>query len=230
MQRSIYRLIKCGVGRFVQDLDDLTYDGNLESYAKYLDAATPLFGSSWKLIGLPDPPSNSSKRTSGELRRIVRLLDEFYPIFKDRVGELDIDDLEDLFVDLLVDGGVVVSDGLKSLLRQLSEELTTICLFFKVKFNRPRPRQLLKRVFGVSIRDGRTTGSPSYPSAHALIGRYFSVLLSRMFPDLEVELVKLGREIGKSRVVAGFHFPSDYFVGCVLADKLVGLSPVDLLD
>ena len=54
----------------------------------------------------------------------------------------------------------------------------------------------------------------------------WATLLSEMFPEHKEELIKLGKQYGDDRVIAGMHYPSDIAAGQKLgeaiAKKMVG--------
>lgn len=62
-----------------------------------------------------------------------------------------------------------------------------------------------------------TTGS--YPSTHALTGMVTGMLLADLMPERTVDVYRRGIEFGDSRVVCGFHYPTD-----VQAGRLAGVA------
>jgi hypothetical protein len=206
--------------KFENEIDRIEYDGNLGSDHKYLDAPTPLFGTAWKKIELIAPSKNSSIKTQRELEEIIKLRTMLYPRYDKTIRHHDINDLESLFIKLFESNHRRCKKKQVEFLKAVSGELTSIGLHFKMLFKRARPRQLLKRLYDIEIVDGATTKSPSYPSTHAIIGRFFSAFLSEHYPSLRAELYGLGDAIGKGRVIAGYHFPSDYYSGVYIADSL----------
>ena len=65
-----------------------------------------------------------------------------------------------------------------------------------------------------------TNKTRSYPSGHAcqsvIIGRY----VAGKAPKLEKEVMAAAYECGYGRVVAGFHYISDYEIGNLLGEKM----------
>lgn len=57
----------------------------------------------------------------------------------------------------------------------------------------------------------------SYPSGHAAIGWAWALILSELQPNLADVLLHRGYDYGESRLVCGFHYPTD-----VAAGRLVG--------
>ena len=57
----------------------------------------------------------------------------------------------------------------------------------------------------------------SYPSGHAIIGWGIALALAEVMPNCQNELLKRGREFGRSRVIVGYHYSSDVQAGMVMA-------------
>lgn len=62
--------------------------------------------------------------------------------------------------------------------------------------------------------------SGSYPSTHALVGMMVGMVLSQARPERGDALVARGMAFGESRVVCGFHYPSDVAAGRLAAAVL----------
>ena len=124
------------------------------------------------------------------------------------------------FFDLLKNLGEKLSKKEKQKITKIMEELTTISLFFKEYFDRPRPHQLLSKIYPQLPALKTETGTAAYPSAHAMIGEFLGSYLSDLYPQHKKELKRLGKELGIHRVLGGFHFPSDVDAGITLAKKL----------
>ena len=61
----------------------------------------------------------------------------------------------------------------------------------------------------------------SYPSGHASGSRTLAEILGLYFPDKKADLLARSDAVGRSRIVAGVHYPSDVDEGKKLADALV---------
>lgn len=207
-----------------EDVNDIKYS-KIGDDIEFTDKPTPFFGEEWQEIKLKPPPNNSSDTTKSELEQLAYRSSNLSKKERQSIKDQDIDNLENVFIELLESDGEIVSSELKSKVKQISEELTTIGIFFKLKFDRARPYQLMDE-FNIrnDIKRGKTTDSPSYPSTHAIIGRYLAKWLSDKFPDQEKELLKLGYDLGYNRVLAGFHYPSDFDAGVMLANKLLAMK------
>lgn len=55
--------------------------------------------------------------------------------------------------------------------------------------------------------------SGSYPSTHAALGMLWAMMMSQLAPDRTDKLFERGYQFGESRLVCGFHYPSDLAAG-----------------
>jgi acid phosphatase (class A) len=86
----------------------------------------------------------------------------------------------------------------------------------KSQFQRLRPYAVDPTIVPLA-----TESSFSYPSGHASRATVFALVLAELFPDKREALLRIGRDIGWNRVVAGVHFPSDILAGRVLGQAIV---------
>ena len=91
---------------------------------------------------------------------------------------------------------------------------------FKDKFDRKRPIEIDKTL---DTSPSKTNKTPSYPSGHAAQSRIVAKYVAGKFPEHEAELIEAGNECGYGRVLAGFHYVSDYESGNLLGDKMYAL-------
>jgi acid phosphatase (class A) len=86
----------------------------------------------------------------------------------------------------------------------------------KYHFNRPRPN-LVAKLYGLDLDKNKlhldTADSPSFPSGHATQGTLIANYFANKYPNHAIRFKKLGRDIGKSRVNAKVHYPSDIVIG-----------------
>jgi membrane-associated phospholipid phosphatase len=66
----------------------------------------------------------------------------------------------------------------------------------------------------------RTTGTPSYPSEHAVAAGAASVVMAYLFPNMAETYTDLAEEAARSRVLAGVSFPSDISAGLQLGRQI----------
>lgn len=67
----------------------------------------------------------------------------------------------------------------------------------------------------------------SYPSTHAALGWLWGALLAEMEPDRADRLIARGLEYGESRIICGFHYPSDVAAGRLAASVLIARLHAD---
>jgi hypothetical protein len=222
MERPVLltRLVDILQRKQAASVDDIGYQGKLD-YQEYVDQPTPLLGDNWKTYDMPPPPANSSEETLAELHEINCLEQSATEDIKAKTHRQDTNDPEMEFVQLFEATGTQLTDDVRELISTAAGELTTICMHFKLLFNRPRPSQLFE-VFGIKHNPFITTtgNSPAYPSGHALTGRFIALMLSDLYPFYKKQLMQLGYELGALRVVGGMHFASDFTAGVDLADYL----------
>jgi len=80
----------------------------------------------------------------------------------------------------------------------------------KAHFQRPRPYAADPAIVPLA-----TEATFSYPSGHATRGTVFALVLAELFPDRREALLRIGREVGWHRIIAGVHYPSDILAGRV---------------
>jgi membrane-associated phospholipid phosphatase len=66
----------------------------------------------------------------------------------------------------------------------------------------------------------KTNKTKSYPSGHATQSRLVGLYVASKFPVHKDGVMEAAKECGIGRVLAGFHYLSDYVCGNLLADKM----------
>ena len=100
---------------------------------------------------------------------------------------------------------------------QIIKESVPIITHFKDFFNRDRPVEVLPRL---NTLPSVTNKTRSYPSGHAAQSVIVAKYVAGKFPKLEKKLMAAAYECGYGRVLAGFHYLSDYEVGNLLGEKM----------
>lgn len=152
------------------------------------------------------PYPNESIRTLQELIKLMGIntnddfiysMDRITDMFKELCSELDVPIDENQIENILNNASGVILD-------------------LKYHFNRPRPN-LVAKLYGLDLDKNKlhldTADSPSYPSGHATQGTLIANYFANKYPKHAIRFKKLGRDIGKSRVNAKVHYPSDIVVG-----------------
>ena len=159
------------------------------------------------------PYPNESIRTLQELIKMVG-------VNSDKEFVYEMDRLEESFEKLCTELDVPYN---KEEVSTLLDSASGIILDLKYHHNRPRPI-LVANLYGLDLEKNKlhlnTADSPSFPSGHAtqatLIANYFA----NKNPNDSIRFKKLGRDIGKSRINAKVHYPSDIVVGERLGNEL----------
>jgi hypothetical protein len=152
------------------------------------------------------PYPNESIRTLQELIKLMGIntnddfiysMDRITDMFKELCSELDVPIDENQIENILNNASGVILD-------------------LKYHFNRPRPN-LVAKLYGLDLDKNKlhldTADSPSYPSGHATQGTLIANYFANKYPKHAIRFKKLGRDIGKSRINAKVHYPSDIVVG-----------------
>jgi len=102
-------------------------------------------------------------------------------------------------------------------LEQILKESVPIITHFKDFFNRKRPHVVLPEI---QTLPSKTNKTPAYPSGHACQSVIIARYVAGKEPRAEKELMKAAYECGYGRVVAGFHYISDFDIGNLLGEKM----------
>lgn len=75
--------------------------------------------------------------------------------------------------------------------------------------------------------DERLAASGSYPSGHSAGGWAWALVMAELVPSRADTILQRGRDYGDSRVICGYHFPSDIEAGRVLASGVIARMHAD---
>lgn len=179
-----------------------------------------------RLFDMP-PPVNSSETTINELKSCVRLIHKISePVI--HFCQAAEDDYCQVFLEYLKRHGI--EDTSKKEMQTVIDQLDPLIFRLKNHYNRPRPFQLAYYYdldLHVPI---KTTGvdNPAYPSGHALEGYVMAELLAERYPEHKVDLLKLGKHIGLSRMFVGIHYTSDYDFGRYIGKVIIENNLINL--
>tara|TARA_R100000988_G_C4006826_1_gene173289 strand:- start:561 stop:2171 length:1611 start_codon:yes stop_codon:yes gene_type:complete len=189
-------------------------------------------------IELPDPFPNGSKEVKAELGKILTKHRNFQKLEdegrKQRAIDEQDDDLDETFVNFTDVLDIAQKNKInltKEKLQDLIRDTRIIVMRQKMKFDRPRPKDLTDH-HNVDMvpEELKTSKTPSYPSGHAFQSHIIAKALSEKYPEYKDRLLKLAEEITENRVIAGVHFPSDSKAGILLAEKVYDKLDLDKLE
>jgi hypothetical protein len=204
-----------------KEIESLGYD------SVYTEYPVPnIIKMNWKTI-LSPPPSNNSKTTLLELKKISKTT-------LNRTSEdINIIHLVDQDPDQLFEN-LVKSYNLQYPISKITafyNVLEPVLLNVKAFWNRPRPLQLAKYFnipIDVILTDSHHTAS--YPSGHTMYGEMVSLIIQDTYPHIDKqELSKLVDMIAKARIMQGVHYPSDNIAALKLS-KILFNSLIEVLD
>ena len=203
-------------------LDQLTHNiplskKRLKQMAKPSDFTLMFDFDGWQ--GYP-PPSNSSKVAFDEIQYLIGL-QEFRDQWETDMRMHDTKVMK-AFRNYLEKHELEVD---LERIKDLQDQSDPVILSLKRFYNRPRPKDLAKKLgLDFSFFPLKTAETPSYPSGHATHGRLVAKLVADEVPfEHRRNIIRLGEDIGEGRMVAGAHYPSDTNFGHLLGDELYRL-------
>jgi acid phosphatase (class A) len=104
----------------------------------------------------------------------------------------------------------------EALMAEIKKEMRDVINAPKNHWARKRPYQM-----DPSLAFGEPENTYSYPSGHSTVGTVDALVLAELFPDKREAILALGRQIGWSRVLTGYHFLTDVRAGRVLGQAIV---------
>lgn len=163
-----------------------------------------------QIIGLP--PAQNSPEAKAEFEQVQQ-------ISLNRTPEREkqaIADQRQALVNFLNGMDTAYVDGthreVRLLFREAQVELSILLKSVHRLTNRTRPFQLWAKVRVKPCTGARPEGT-SFPSAHAATAALYAELLKAAIPELGEKLEERVKSYDESRLVCGFHFPSDLVAG-----------------
>jgi len=213
-------------------LNKVTY-GNLDLRRKEISLKKDDLSQKLISLGIYDrlfdmsPPENSSPETKRELLKLVKYIGELTEVTLEFCKKAEEDPIQ-MFVEYLERHGI--SDISLKDLNKVLEQTEPLLIRLKEHYNRPRPYQLAS-YYNLDLYvpiDVPQASSPAYPSGHAYEGYIIAELLAKKYPKHAVELLKLGKLIGLSRLLIGIHYRTDYDFGIYVAKQIIANNLVQL--
>ena len=140
------------------------------------------------------PPSDNSFTTMQEVKELNNT-----PINKNFVKQKD--NIKKAFTKIVDEGKFI---------QKLIDESAPLILKIKKHHDRPRPKKLAKKI-GIKMEDVEMESmkTPSYPSGHSAQGVLIGMALSDKYPSKKTKLMKIAKDISKSRNITRAHYKSD---------------------
>lgn len=157
------------------------------------------------------PPANDSTITQHELKALAQLPEDAEFVRK-------YDDIYESFENYYNEIG---AEFPSEIVEKAIEETAPVILKLKYHYDRPRPYQLAREYdidLGVVL-ELQSMRTPSYPSGHSTQGYYIAHLLKDNGGPSG--LLKVAKNISRSRNIARAHYASDSAAGRELADILL---------
>ena len=157
------------------------------------------------------PPGDNTFDASQEIKALKKI-----PLNKKFVK--DYDNIEKAFAKTAKEKGV---DYDKKIAAKLITASVPIILKLKKHFDRPRPKELAKKM-NIEIKDIEMDSmkTASYPSGHTAQGILIAKVLGDKYPKAKSAFAKTGENRSYSRNVARAHYKSDRKMGEKLANAM----------
>jgi hypothetical protein len=163
-----------------------------------------------RVIGLP--PAQNSPEQRAEFEQVLQ-------ITTTRTAEREKQAIADQYQTLArfldgIDHSFVENTQreMRLLFREAQVELGIVLLGVRRLTNRQRPFTVWNKVRVKPCPGGRPDGS-SFPAGHAATAALYAELLTEVVPELAEKFEARVRDYGQSRLVCGFHYPTDLVAG-----------------
>jgi hypothetical protein len=177
--------------------------------------------SGWQTRIVVDPPTAPTEK---EMSDLVSMAVDERP---DALGEIVSQDQEFMSYFLMLLNMTPASHPATFRLLMIANLVATCTvMYFKGKYNRPRPSQICPGL----LPPIQVPGHASYPSGHSTQAHLFAICAENLQPGKSESLRVLAGRIARNREIAGLHYASDSIAGRKLAaDIYMALSDEELM-
>ena len=165
-------------------------------------------------------PANSSSQTKKELETLLQYQEQLksMELVKNRFISYDTNNPAYIYIKYAQSKGLDVEKEIIA----IAEDAKTVLLGLKYLYQRPRPYQLANYLnIKLTPHPSCVANTPSYPSGHSFQAYLVSNFLSIKMPNEKANLDELYKDISKSRLYLGLHYPSDERFGFFAARKML---------
>tara|TARA_Y100001972_G_scaffold127415_1_gene184134 strand:+ start:2727 stop:3389 length:663 start_codon:yes stop_codon:yes gene_type:complete len=176
-------------------------------------------------------PFNDLFQTSAEITNVIKRQRDAenspkWKAIKKFIFQCDMDLDETLKINLKK-LKIPFDDDYINFLVSTSMDLGGLVMQLKNHYQRPRPFQVAyytnQPLHPFETQSGNT---PSYPSGHAMQGKFLTKIISSHYPKKKIELTRLSEMISDSRIIMGVHYESDNKFGELIANKLLAKDDI----
>ena len=100
----------------------------------------------------------------------------------------------------------IVTDSFEEL-HKIESDIVPFITFFKLLFNRARPKQIN---MDLDVYQSISAHTPAFPAGHTCQAYYLAKKLTKKYPEKKEILFELAEKCGQARIYAGLHYPSDH--------------------
>ena len=193
--------------------------GKLGKYSrKFEDIPLSMFKDGWDKIKLPSFPADGSKENLAELKILKKKILSNSEEDLERIA--DQDSATKAFE--IHFANIIKKPTEKDFILKLASEVFKIVIYYKNKYDRPRPWQMAKHFkFDYPNFESQTADSPSFPSGHAAGAHFIANVLGEKYPKYKQQLKDYADDVSENRMKGGVHYPSDIRAGKFLANALM---------
>jgi len=202
------------------DINDITYGHPIKKALKDLEKIRELGVTAQLFLLLVEaikPPLNDSAETLEELEYLYELQEEERPYMERIIKRAD-DSVSGVFFDMCGEWQI---DTYEEEALALMKKWGSLAGVMKLYFNRARPYQLAPH-HGIPLfpMPSISAWSGAFPSGHTIQAEALSRFYGEKYPEIAEEFDKVAKSISHTRLVGGFHFPSDVLASEMLIEIL----------
>lgn len=172
----------------------------------------------WKDI-LKAPPKEGSIFEKNEINEVIKAQgDKSGPLWEQAILDAEANIFKSFSSVLGSDFNSHNYPEIENLIKHGNQIARPLVLGAKGAYSRKRPFQIDDKI---SLCPNASAFGSSFPSGHAAHGWYYGIILSKIFPQKQNEIMKRAKVFGDNRVICGAHFPSDVEAGRIVGEIII---------